>query len=673
MNQKWMRILSWITVIALIFGLVFYGVRDTWHRQSDPAVTKGEWLAMLKDQFGVDISDSEADPDAPADGEYLAVTGAQALDIARGIPSESKPEKSSQELEDIAIEKKLLKKEDLRKTTTKEEAKDAINKLLTVYSDPAEYPSYYEPHYKDNVRDVTTVPVTNASDDLTSFSISSEEIDIPSEGDILLVKNELGIAEARRITDINESNTGLLDINAEPISDITEVMDSISFSGAADFSYLNAYQQENAAAAGNSDNGIPMLKRFSTSSGLFNQMALIKGVPAGSATKLLIEPFEKLEDQSAIKGSHTTPYANFEIILRAEIDEKDEKKFSIITKNNDNILETRNVDLSLDTDGNKSLFENLLAKKDPNKKKKLNEWDSSVDFEGEVKIKIKNFSVTASGYYQWTDPGDIKNFVDVNASADISVEGKFSVNGETVLPLSTFPVPLGPAEGIVYADVTVSVVFGIDGEITFFYEVSGVHAGMNISAAHGFDPKFGNEKTSSTFEAKIGGYAGLRYGLGVSVLGFELADPSVDLVLDVKLEVLKAREGYEDQTPCMQLRIAAPVMKLKVHESDTSAVAKLANYFDIENDHDLIIAEEAYKNYLGLDLHIESEPGGKTVILNGLEKDVCTHKPKPKDVGDVLQEKLDEEVEKQQDTFTEMINRQIEEQINRMLWQSCYG
>ena len=56
-----------------------------------------------------------------------------------------------------------------------------------------------------------------------------------------------------------------------------------------------------------------------------------------------------------------------------------------------------------------------------------------------------------------------------------------------------------------------------------------------------------------------------------------------------------------------------------------------------------------------------------------LPDDVCTHKPKPKDVGDVLQEKLDEEVEKQQDTFTEMINRQIEEQINRMLWQSCYG
>ena len=732
MNQKWMRILSWITVIALIFGLVFYGVRDTWHRQSDPAVTKGEWLAMLKDQFGVDISDSEADPDVPADGEYVAVTSMQALekkrsriagqasgtgaaeagqDTAGSGPNTSAganngTDQDTEALIHDAVEKNIVSRKGLKHGITAEDANSAINGLLNQYSSPENYPSYFEPKLRDEVEviDATDMELVGHNDNYTEFTLPARtDEELPEAGSIVLVENEFGIAEARRITAISESSGSTVEIRAEEVTDPSEVMESVAFSGAADFSYLDRFAVGKEESGGTSDgserplaelnrmpSGLPGRKLMLYGGASFpylNREQAAKYLNRGQAAKILglegFHPWEAFQEKTAIHGNASTDRTDLKMTLRASADHNNDTTWSFIISRNGEILDPERAEFQApslpeltDFDEYEWGYEIGDEEEHSENEKAEERRDKSAEAGAELSIAISDFYVTVSGYAEWLDPGDEKNFVDVNAQGDIEISGQMDGMVEGTYRLATIPVPIAATAGTISVNINFYLIIGFDGEISFTYTISGAQAGMKLSVGEGVKTSHGVSSTNMDVDMKAEGYAGFRYEAAVCALGRKLADPCLDIVAEAKVDLLPVVEGYEDLPQCAQLMIYAPVTKLKAHNEDDTFAFMILDLLGIadKDSYDLIDSETARKQYFGADLHIETEKDGRTVhIYKGFPDDVCTHKPKPKDVGDVLQEKLDEEVEKQQDTFTEMINRQIEEQINRMLWQSCYG
>lgn len=664
MNSKWKTAIIWIIGIGVLALIVFVGMRDTIDRQMNPDITKAEWLSMLEDQFGTAYAEEDGDLDELVDGRFIAISSMTVLGEDR-LKSITDEEINDSTMINIAVEKDVVSRKSLNRSFSRDDAGEVIAKLLELYGDPEYYPTYYEPQYKGGVVDITSFVVSDYNSDYTTFTIPrSEDADI-NNGNIVLIRNEYGIAEARKVIASTDNGDGTVSISATEVDDASDVMESVSFSGAADFSYLkNFVVDENDSANGESAS----VDTGKTYASVGSPLLLTQTVYAADGGL-----WERLTEKTAIQGSETSPYMDFSITIQHRTDEQGDDRWKSTLRYNGETLNPKLFEVKKDyqpesDDAHKIDFtEGTWISGDEGKGLNVN-----IDSKTELTIAFKNFSVTASGYAEWLDPGDEKNNIDVNVNSDIEITGKIETMAEGRYPLVTVPVPIAVTGGIVSIDFTLYMIVGLDGEVSFTYEINGAHAGMNISTKNGFVIRHGHESTNLSIDLNIEGYAGVRPEVAVCVLEeFKLVDPCMDVTAGASAETLDKHEGFEDYPPCIQLKAYAPTIKLKGHNSESTLAWKIINLLGVDDSVDIIDADYAYSHFFGKQLHIEEELDGSMNVLEGGEE-VCTHITQ-EELSDVLEEKVQEEVDNQKQKFNEWIERKIEEWLNQWLAENCGG
>ena len=148
---------------------------------------------------------------------------------------------------DLAVEYGIIRKKQLDKEITREDADQILKNTMKVYGCPEYYPEYFEVEAKTDVIDADQWDIS-AYDPENQVMIAAIRGNIPEQGEVLMYTDEYGIAHAKHVDQINEAENGKYAVQVSDVADITELFDSISFSGAADFGNIAGSEKKTDAA-----------------------------------------------------------------------------------------------------------------------------------------------------------------------------------------------------------------------------------------------------------------------------------------------------------------------------------------------------------------------------------------------------------------------------------------
>lgn len=540
---KFKRLVAWVLLIALLIG---YGnlVKADGNRKGkeDNYVTEFQWFSMLADSFGdAELLNKSFDSNKKVKGKDAVVSAIDELDAEWLVSFIGKEDFCDEDCIALAVKNDIITPSYLTKYLTVEEAKEVILNTMGVYFDPQNYPKYFDmktivPNYDADNWDIQEIDEENST--ITAF------IDeVPEVGGVVIYRDEYGIAKAKYIDDIDEEKSGLYKIKLTEVEDLSEIMETVSFSGAGDFSYLIGREHDKPEKAEQNN-------------------SLTNGVAC------VINPMEVAYDW----GSYTA------------LDEES------ITK-----CDSIELKISIGTDGIKTEGEIKNGRKtdkitceywSPEEKKDMN-------ISAAVSLKLEGISICASGYYQWADPGDEKNNVSVRASADkvsLNVVGK--VDYKDKIEVWSYPIPVAPTGGVISVDFVVYLVFSAKGEVTVEYGIKNPYVGVGISVGEGLKYEHGSDGKFCELSTKMELSTKLVLEPDVKLVGFNIMAPAIDIEAVADITPVVAGDNYEYKPEyslyCSEMKIQAPIVKLRITGETDSLASRIVKKIKMETTIDLI-------------------------------------------------------------------------------------
>ncbi len=729
-GQKIFKLIVWIVIAALFVNRIFTIAKLVGDNSSleEISISRNEWTTKLASGFGKpNLIKYDSNSDADISGEYAAITAMDAIGEDR-LKYFTNEELSDQTKIDIALEHGVIDKKQLSKNITNKEADEIVLKTVDLYCDPDYYPEYFEAEPKVKIVDADRWDDMELDSSSDTIKASCDQ-NIPEAGEILFYTNEFGIVQAKYIDQVNKGENDKYSINYHNVDDVSEIFDSISFSGSSDFGYLV-------------DDGEIVNDRNIKSDGIVMANSMIWNPFVTTAYAADNGTWEWFEDKTALKKEKNAKDTDkcdieFNVELKENIKgEVDALSYIKITSNGSSEKYQYSVDdsgtgelsvyFSDDEEPDfsfsgsddevkkqdvKNKDENVKEGDNPDKKtdtaKKANidknkdakDKEDKNDLTGETGIKanitLSNFGVCTSGYYQWADPDDSKNFVEVVASADcINMSTTANFSYEDKYKIGSIPIPIASTAGVISINVNFYLVVGADGEITIWYEIDDPHIGANVSVENGFRPIHSCSNKEAGVNASIELNGGIIVESEINVFGtVSLADPSVDVrayasasTIDIS-EEYKLKEEYEG-TSCIELKAQAPVIKLSASEDEDSLLYKILDTINTENSIDIIKKDSDSKLLQRIIYHVESDNGGDTTFIKLKDEqahdDVCTHITKKtqdeleaEGLTEIVKKKSEKKMIEAQTAARQKAQEKIDAVINAMIadWmmQNCSG
>lgn len=694
MSERGQKIFKWIVWLVIIAMFVVKVVKDAGTLMSDGSVTREIWMEQLSDGFGDhNIVVKVQDGDEPATGEYAAKTAMDAIGEER-LAYLTEEEIDDQTKIDLAVQYGVVNEKDLDKNITSEKANEILVKALDLYCSPDYYPEYFEVETKTEVVNADRWNISEYDEDSQTITASISG-DAPEVGEVIMFTNEYGIAQAKYVTQVNDNGVGEYTIGVTKVEDVSEIFDEISFSGTSDFDYLVGNKtpgQEEYRANDVQEEA----KAFSN--------PFVTTVYAAESEPILLAEWEWFEDKTALKkeaNGDDTPKCDIEFNVELTDTVKNGKETgkvtSYISVKADGV--TKKYKYEIDDQGKEKFSVDVSSDGRPSfafseneKKAKSNDEREFKDEMGvKANIKMEGFGVCTSGYYQWTDPDDSKNFVEVLASADkINISSAAKLSFEYKRKIASIPIPIAATAGVISIDLNVYLVVDANGELTLWYEIDDPYIGVNVSTANGFKPLHGCSNEDVGVRAKVelnGGFIGEAAVMVLETV--DLADPGADIrayasasTIDVK-DTYKLKEDYLG-TSCIELKAQAPVVKLSATAGKDSLLYALLDTLKVDASYDLVKKDSDNRFLKKLTYHVEYEDDG-TVTVTKLEtgkkhEDVCTHIEKKtkleleaEGIKDDIDYEIDKKVDETEEAARRKIKQMIEDALNKWLKENCGG
>ena len=241
MNKKRIKnifkyILIIIIALALVASLI---VIDKMNVDNNHYISEKEWVEQLSNCLDIEIESIESSS-KNATGEYIAYTSTKILDSITNIDELIDIEKTKDNYINAAVNLNIIPRSQLKVNITEKAANRICNRIFDIYFNLDDYEEYCDIKYKDNVKDCKLIQIDeNNKEIIATFN------DTPQSGDKFTYKNEFGVSKIKKITSVVPNLNNEYKIKYEDIEDISEVVDSISFSGKGDFSYLDPKNKDN--------------------------------------------------------------------------------------------------------------------------------------------------------------------------------------------------------------------------------------------------------------------------------------------------------------------------------------------------------------------------------------------------------------------------------------------
>ena len=665
-GQRIYKWVVWIIVIALLAGSIY----SRTNKFVNPAITRSAWIELLEDRFGKSYNTVLENENDFATGEFRAISSMNMVGDER-LRFYIDDSITDEVRKSIAIQKGIVSERELNKEISNNEAEKKLNKILDFYCGPDNYPEYCSARFEDNVINGTDWAVINHDEDYTSLEIEGE-VNKVSEGDIILVRNDYGIAVPLEVTNVEDIGNGKLNVTTEEPSEESTVIEAIDFSGVGDFSYLingnngsgnNGSDPENDEEPQDGDGTFGMA--YPTGG---QPLLLCSTAPNLVAMGKWEEIKNAVNDKTTIKGNETTPEVDLEIGMVYREDEQDHHKLTITPRMNGELINPKLGKGFKWGDTDKDFTDGADI---------TDRLNVNIDSKLKGTVKFKNMSVTADGYFECLDWDDEKNKVNVHVNADVEFDLTITSGVEGRFRLITIPVPIAATGGTVAVEVTIMMVVGIDGTVSFTYTINGGKAGIEMSVAEKrVSPIKDCDSTKFDISADAKLEAGIRAVIAVEVANkYALCDPYIEFKAGASAETLEKKKGFEDYPSCIQLKLYAPVVRSGAHYGESTLTYKALNFLGLANKDtfEVINEDTAYNLFFGKQLHIESDEQNTITILEGGEE-VCTHLT-DEELAKLLEKKAKEELEKKkreaQEKALEQLEKKLEEWLDNWVQKNC--
>lgn len=694
MSERWQKIFKWIVwlVIAALFIVKVIDLSIAIKDAMVEPITREVWMEQLADGFGdLSIATSVEEGDLYTTGEYAAITAMDAIGEKR-LAYLTEDELSYQKKVELATQYGVIEERLLEKNISAEKADEIMVKALDLYCSPDYYPEYFSVKTKTDITNADRWNISQYDEESQTIKATING-DPPEVGEIIMFTDEFGIAQAKYVTQIDNSGADAYNIQVDDVDDITAIFDEISFSGSSDFGYLVGDK-----TPGEGDKKLGQGQETAKSS--YNPF--VTTVYAAESDPILLAEWEWFEDKTALKKEKNTEDTktsdiefNLEITSTEKNGKETEKVTSYISVKSDG--KTKKYKFEIDDTGKEKFSVDVSGDGLPsfalseNDKKKTSDDTSYFKDEMGVKanIKMEGFGVCTSGYYQWADPDDSKNYVEVLASAEkVNISTSAKLSFEDKYKIGSIPIPIAATAGVVSVDLNVYLVVGASGELTLWYEIDDPYVGLNVSTANGVKPLHGYSNEDTGIRAKIELNGGFIGEAAVVVLNkWDLADPGVDVrayasasTIDVK-DTYKVKDEYLGTT-CIELKAQAPVIKLTASAGKDSLLYAILDTLKVEVSYDLI-KKDSDKTFK-ITYHVEYEDDGKITVTKlesgKKQEDVCTHiEKKPKEelesegIVEDIEEKVDDKIDEAEEVARKKIEKMIEDALNKWLEENCGG
>lgn len=713
-NFTWGKSMIFFVILAL---LLFYGIL-IYRDENGDKITETQWISMLSDSFGVNtVSDLEAGSEEIATGKFAAVTVMRVVGRGNLTYLSGKEVLSESDLITMAADYNVVSGTLMNKKLTEKDALEIIEQAEQFYYNPYNFPEYCEVVYKDDV-------VINSKIDVLSFdqenntaivAFDAEEIE---DGTIMILELEPGILKSYSVSSAIKQGEGVFAVTLGYVNELSDVIDSIDFSGTVDFrsvffegSSVDIEAGEGGGEEAKAIDGYDVC--YSSISKCYAQspMLLVASAnPIGFETTFLSQysenPFTKeywsdeaKEERKAEKAAKKEVKEDKKAIneeFLATVDLEMGGKIEDIAKNDlkTSFKYSQYIEYSTeDENGKKSTAKYEMsvnekgqvkispAKNDfrldveiDNALKVKKEDDDNIIFKPHVdpslsyKVKISDLSVCGSTYFQRTDWDDVKNYVDFRVSGDIDIEAKLQgkLEGKFLIYDKEFPIPV--TYGIAAVGLRFYLVVTAAGEIYMTYEIDNVHSSVYASQK-GVNIGGGVGGTDFDINTKVKLEVGPDIEVALSVLGFDVLDPSIKARAVASAETLPKNEGFEEYEKCVQLHIAGPTLKV-VFMGDDNVLNKILNQFGLSLRPSYEFLDENNAP-LKKDLHIETELDWTQNVFEGKADEVCTHLKVVEEEDKPF--KLQDEVEKRKEEMEQKISDKVQNVLAEWFIKSCDG
>ena len=400
----------------------------------------------------------------------------------------------------------------------------------------------------------------------------------PKEGEYLITQNELGIKAARKIKSVEEVGDKTYKYTLEPITDLSEVMDDITFSGTADFGVYGVQNKQNQTASIDS---------------IFSDMS-------------------EVEAANENKFSKKTEPVDLKIGLSYSKNSDGDADLKTNVSINDESIDVYRKDLS--EDGLAPATDKELAEKSSTNK----ECTISGD------ITLEDLTIFADGTVDCKKIEKTKANVKVysNEVMNLNVEGK--IDGQ--LTLASIPVPIPVTGGIVTIVLEPYLYFEADGSVAIGYRINNTELVASMDVSNGgvdFSKSKKGEATDPTIVANVSLEGGVGFSSDLQILTFSIIKPYINVGAIVDAEVQPIVKGWSGVPPCVEISFSFPVVSIGcdfLDNPDSFFVKYLKKItgWDFNIEVKIVDAENAP---IHKTLHIETNPDTKKLDV----VDSCTH------------------------------------------------
>lgn len=676
MSEKGQKIFKWIVWIVLAIYIGF-SIFDIYHNINNPSISEKRVTEIVYEKVGGDrVTKNTGSSSKKATGRYTTIAIVDALGESNIDFLSGESNLSEEEIVKLAVDNSIIDKKQVDKNVSEDEACEIVDKVLRAYFTLDNYPEKFNVTYSSDVIEMPDAIYSNFSEDDDVITISSDVM--PEVNQIILPRDQFGIAKPRRVSSITELEDGSYQVSVEKLKDPEELYSELDFSGKADFSYLLAAGDN--APTENLEVGSIDKRHF------WDPVEVYAAEPKVYKTKADIETGGKI----SAKDKNGSGELSYNAYLKIKDEDSNETKFAV-TKNNKGKLKLEAVrnDFTLEGEHAAKTAEDYAKEAAEGKDDKF-ESEATVTDSFSYKVKLSDLQIAAS----YCNKGKKEDkYVDVRVTSDVElywmVEGKF----EGKIPITELEVPIKSTLGLVSVNLRLYLVVDASGQVSLVYEMDDVYAGMRVDC-HGFTTPHGRnyEKDRLSLNAKVTASIGLCGETAVTVGDWfdlaekDLVDPGIEVKMNASAETLSNNEGFEDYPQCVQTSLYGPTVTFDISAGEDSTLYWFLDLFNLtaKASYDFITEDNApwKKEY-----HIETELDGEVNSIEG-DKDYCTHiklededeidpaelaKKRAEEAKRRAEEAARKKLEEARRKALEELEKAIEEAIEKWLEENCGG
>lgn len=645
--KRFLAIVMIFTLLISYAGLVNAEKKNK-NRNKEKYITEAEWAYMLADSFGDEkLLDKVTEPEKYVKGTEAVVDAVKEIGQNRLEGFLGDKAYDDDDLINLAINKGVISRTKIGKYLTKEEAHDVILNTLEMCFNPDDYPQYF---------DMTmSVPYTYADAwnvqkiDEDNRIITAYIDDVPEIGSVVIYNGEFGMAKPNYVTAVVEKGSGLYDISFEPVENIEDIVEDVSFSGIADFSVLSGADEVN--------------EKRNEEERAYTGRSLVmsaRAIPNESVRLLWGEHHAELNKADIEIGASLTGSMK-------NVDGKysDKVKIESYAKISQDGI-SKEYKCSIDDKGKVSFDETTEWKNIKIKQSSepgLNLTTEKEYFGAEIKngiaanVKITGLSICVDfGYHGMISN---RNYSRVMVSADkVEVSTAVKLSVEEKVQIAEIPILFAGGSIVLYFNVW--LVAGANGEAAVWCEIDNPRVGVGVYGDKCEEKGVRNYHGHSDEDAGIGAEIELNAGFiaeaeltlfGSDVL--RIADPGVDVRAYVSAKTLRPGEEYKYKSeysginPCIELKAQFPIVTIEASTGagGESLVGKILSKLGVDGKWEIIKKDSSAVPCMMI-YHLEQDTDGSLGVIPvelfesftetaSANDRVCTHIERKEPLGEL--------------------------------------